>query len=88
MGSVIGLMSAVIAVVQDDHPHLSKTMVAAVSCVAGFFVGLVYLTPGGQHILSLVDYFAGAFIIFALASLEVVAISWIYGELLSDGQNP
>ena len=34
---------------------------------------------GGQFLLNLVDYFGGGFIIFVLATLEVVAVNWIYG---------
>jgi hypothetical protein len=35
---------------------------------------------GGQHVLSLVDFFGGSFIIFALTTLEVFAVGWIYGK--------
>ena len=48
-------------------------------CIAGFGIGLVYVTPGGQAILALVDFFGGGFIIFVLAMVEVLAVSWIYG---------
>ena len=34
---------------------------------------------GGGFILTLVDFYGGGFMIFALAVLEVVAISYIYG---------
>lgn len=37
---------------------------------------------GGQYILNLVDYFGGTFIIVFLASFEVIAISWVYGNNL------
>jgi solute carrier family 6 amino acid transporter-like protein 5/7/9/14 len=33
--------------------------------------GLVYVTPGGQAILNLVDFFGGGFIIFALGELTI-----------------
>jgi solute carrier family 6 (neurotransmitter transporter, glycine) member 5/9 len=47
--------------------------------VIGCLIGLVYVTPGGQFVLNLVDHFGGTFLIFALAILEVVGIFWIYG---------
>lgn len=34
---------------------------------------------GGQQILTLVDNFSGNFVIYILATIEVMAISWIYG---------
>ena len=36
---------------------------------------------GGGFILTLVDFYGGGFMIFALAVLEVVAISYIYGMI-------
>lgn len=53
-------------------------MTAGVACT-GFLLGLVYVTPGGQWILELVDYFGGGFIIFVLVIVEVIAVHWIYG---------
>ena len=79
LGSATGLTSAVIAIIADNKPEWNKTYVTAVVCVAGFAIGTVYLTPGGQHVLNLVDFYGGGFMIFALAVLEVVAISYIYG---------
>lgn len=35
---------------------------------------------GGQYILNLVDYFGGTFAIVLLASCEIIAISWVYGD--------
>ena len=79
LGSATGLTSAVIAIIADNKPEWNKTYVTAVVCVAGFAIGTIYLTPGGQHVLNLVDFYGGGFMIFALAVLEVVAISYIYG---------
>lgn len=42
---------------------------AAICCITGFLVGLIYITPGGQWMLNLVDHFGGTFLIFALAIL-------------------
>ncbi len=36
------------------------------TCFLLILAGLVYVTPGGQAILNLVDFFGGGFIIFAL----------------------
>ena len=45
LGSATGLISAVIAIIADNRPDWNKTYVAAAVCVAGFGVGLVYITP-------------------------------------------
>lgn len=34
---------------------------------------------GGQFILELVDYYAGSFVVFILATLEITGIFWVYG---------
>lgn len=79
LGSATGLTSGVIAIVCDLRPDWNKTKVTGVICFLGFGVGLVYTTPGGQSMLTVVDYFGGGFIIFVLAIVEVVAVNWIYG---------
>jgi len=79
LGSATGLISAVIAIIADNKPDWNRTYVAGFVCLCGFLIGLVYITPGGGFILTLVDFYGGGFMIFALAVLEVVAISYVYG---------
>ena len=40
---------------------------------------MFYVTPGGQIMLEMVDYYGGTVLILALAAVEVMAIAWIYG---------
>ena len=56
-------------------------MITGIICMMGFGIGIVYVTPGGQAILSLVDFFGGGFIIFLIAIIEVIAVRW-HEELL------
>ena len=56
---------------------LLQTLITAIICLIGFAIGTVYVTPGGQAILELVDYFGGGFIIFVIAIIEVVAVRWV-----------
>ncbi|KAK2714104.1 sodium-dependent nutrient amino acid transporter 1-like isoform X2 [Artemia franciscana] len=79
VGSASSLTGCVITVINDDFPQWKRWKITAVVAVIGFCCGLVYVTPGGQYILDLVDYFGGGFIIFIMAILETFAISWIYG---------
>lgn len=88
LGSATGLTTGIITVFCDLYPNKNKTFITGVICIIGFFIGTVYVTPGGQAILSLVDFFGGGFIIFVIAIIEVIAVSWIYGlkRLLKDIQ--
>ena len=45
----------------------------------GFFASLVYVTPGGQKVLTLIDYYGGSLCVLALGCVEVIAIGWVYG---------
>ncbi|XP_029037395.2 sodium-dependent nutrient amino acid transporter 1-like [Osmia bicornis bicornis] len=79
IGTTVAFAGVISSIIKDKFPQLPDWKVAGgVSC-AGFLVGIVYCTRGGQYILNLVDYFGGTFIIVFLASFEVIAISWVYG---------
>jgi len=79
VGSAVSWQMAVVTVICDDFPKLKRFHVIVVSCVLCFFLGLIYVTPGGQFMLTLVDNFSGNFVIYVLATLEVIALAWIYG---------
>lgn len=38
-----------------------------------------YLFQGGQFILTLVDYYGTSFVVFIVASFEIVGLIWVYG---------
>lgn len=52
---------------------------AGIACIIGFLIGLIYVTPGGQWMLNLVDHYGGTFLIFALAILQLAGVFWVYG---------
>ncbi|CAH0579267.1 unnamed protein product [Chrysodeixis includens] len=79
IGSAVALLSTVNTVMIDKFPRVRVVFMSAFSCTAGFAVGLVYVTPGGQYILELVDYFGGTFLILFCAIVEVITVFWIYG---------
>ncbi|XP_046631270.1 sodium-dependent nutrient amino acid transporter 1-like [Daphnia pulicaria] len=79
IGSASGLAGCIITILSDDLPHIPRWIVTAFVCAASFLIGLVYVTPGGQYILDLVDYFGGGFIIYIMVIAETVAVCWIYG---------
>lgn len=79
IGSNIAMASCIITVIRDQFPKLKAGAVAVAVCSVGFLIGIVYVTPGGQMVLNLVDYFGASTIVFVLGFGEIVAISWVYG---------
>jgi SNF family Na+-dependent transporter len=45
LGSATGLISSVVGIVCDEKRHWNKTFVTFVICLAGFGLGLIYITP-------------------------------------------
>ncbi|XP_031628888.1 sodium-dependent nutrient amino acid transporter 1-like [Contarinia nasturtii] len=79
IGSVVALLNVIITVLCDQFSGLKYGRVAAITSVLGFLSGLVYLTPGGQWMTTLVDNFGGTLPFFLLAIIELVAIFYFYG---------
>ncbi|XP_033214270.1 sodium-dependent nutrient amino acid transporter 1-like isoform X2 [Belonocnema kinseyi] len=79
IGSAIAIAGGIISIINDQFPSWKYWHVVLATSVFGFLVGTVYCTPGGQFILGLVDYYAGSFIVFILATLEMIGIFWVYG---------
>lgn len=79
IGSNVAQMSCTMTVVRDQFPKVKNWQVAGVLAIAGTCIGSIYVTPGGQYVLKLVDYFGASFIAFVLAIAELITIGWIYG---------
>ncbi|KAJ8986155.1 hypothetical protein NQ317_005628 [Molorchus minor] len=79
VGSLMALQSTLNTAISDAFPSIKSWMISACTASGCFLVGLMYVTPGGQYMLDLVDHFGGTFIIFVFAILEVVAVTWLYG---------
>lgn len=79
IGSNIGMVSSVINVIKDRFPHLPHWKLATGASLIGFVCGLVYMTPGGQFVLNLVDFYGCTFIALVLAIAELLAVGWVYG---------
>lgn len=59
VGSASALTGCVITIICDEFPSWRKSIVTLVVSVVGFFLGLFYVTPQGQYILTLVDSYGG-----------------------------
>jgi solute carrier family 6 (neurotransmitter transporter, glycine) member 5/9 len=80
LGSGVALHNAVVSAIWDAFPHIKYWKILLGQTTFTFLVGLMYVTPGGQWMLTLVDFFGGTFSVFGLAIVELVAIFWIYGK--------
>ncbi|XP_016991490.1 sodium-dependent nutrient amino acid transporter 1 isoform X1 [Drosophila rhopaloa] len=81
IGSTVGMGSCILRVVRDQFGPRSPPIwkLATGLAVIGFAVSIVYMTPGGQFILNLVDFYGVSFTALILAIGELVAVAWIYG---------
>ncbi|KAJ8957366.1 hypothetical protein NQ318_004845 [Aromia moschata] len=79
VGSLVALQCTLNTAISDAFPNVKTWIISAFTAIAMFLVGLMYMTPGGQYMLDLVDHFGGTFIIFVFAILEVTAVTWLYG---------
>ncbi|KAF3425479.1 hypothetical protein E2986_01163, partial [Frieseomelitta varia] len=79
IGSAIALAGALITIISDQFPNLRHIYIVIGTVTFGFLAGIIYCTPGGQFMLELVDFYAGSFVVFILATLEITGIFWVYG---------
>lgn len=80
IGSTVGMGSCIIRVIRDQFQRIPNWPLALSLSVLGFAVSLVYMTPGGQFVLNLVDFYGVSFTALILAIGELVAIAWVYGK--------
>ncbi|XP_024888987.1 sodium-dependent nutrient amino acid transporter 1-like [Temnothorax curvispinosus] len=79
VGSAVGMTTGIITVINEQFPRLKTWQIVVPTCLLGFSIGTVYVTPGGQFILTLVDYYGTSFVVFILASFEMTGVIWFYG---------
>lgn len=86
IGSCVGLTQAAVTSIWDHFPKQQFWKFALGGCIIGFVTGLMYVTPGGQWVLTIVDAYGGTFLVLGLAIFEMVTIIWIYGldEICND----
>ncbi|XP_041452157.1 sodium-dependent nutrient amino acid transporter 1 [Drosophila obscura] len=79
IGSIVALQSTIVTIICDQFKSWKYWKVALATSICGFLMGLVYVTPGGQWILTLVDFYGGTYVVFILAIFELAGIVWVYG---------
>ncbi|KAH8290262.1 hypothetical protein KR054_001489 [Drosophila jambulina] len=79
IGSNVGMASCLSTVIKDQFVHFKNWMIVVGIAIVGYLLGLLYITPGGQFVLNLLDFFGATFVALVLAIFELVTIAWIYG---------
>lgn len=79
VGSIVGMVSGLAHSLKEKLPNVQMWKIVLCICSISFAVSTIYVTPGGQFLLSLVDYYGTSFVVFFLASFEITAIMWVYG---------
>ncbi|XP_039229975.1 sodium-dependent nutrient amino acid transporter 1 isoform X1 [Drosophila yakuba] len=79
VGSNVGMVSCIMTVLKDQFVNVKLWIIVVSISVIGFLVGLIYITPGGQHIITLMDFHGVTFVSLVSAIFELIAVGWIYG---------
>lgn len=79
IGTNVGVTSCCVTAIRDSFPKLSQMTASIGLVIVSFCIGLVYVTPGGQFILNLVDNYAGSMMVLFVAIFELFVLGWWYG---------
>ncbi|XP_017060669.1 sodium-dependent nutrient amino acid transporter 1 isoform X2 [Drosophila ficusphila] len=79
IGSNIAMTSCSVTAIRDRFPNFKQWQCSLLIAVVSFFIGLMYITPGGQYMLTLVDFFGASMIALVLGIAELYTVGWIYG---------
>ncbi|KAH8410271.1 hypothetical protein KR009_010481 [Drosophila setifemur] len=79
IGSNIAMTSCSVTAIRDRFPNFKQWQCSLLIAVVSFIIGLIYVTPGGQYMLTLVDFFGASMIALVLGIAELYTIGWIYG---------
>ncbi|XP_073829598.1 sodium-dependent nutrient amino acid transporter 1-like [Musca autumnalis] len=79
IGTLVAQANTLVAILCDHFKWMKAWMVALATSIGGFLCGIIYVTPAGQWILNLVDYYGATFVIFGLALCQIIGVAWIYG---------
>ncbi|XP_052891518.1 sodium-dependent nutrient amino acid transporter 1-like [Anopheles moucheti] len=79
LGSNTGIVTTIATAIRDRFPKLPHWKVVVMIAIYGFGCGLVYITPGGLHVLDVVDKYGVTLTTLTLVMLEIVTFCWLYG---------
>lgn len=62
----------------SDYINAPKWLLAAILCITGFTIGLLFTTDAGYYWLDIFDYYLSVFLLVVVGLLEAVAIGYFY----------
>ncbi|XP_033764043.1 sodium- and chloride-dependent glycine transporter 1-like [Pecten maximus] len=82
LDSQFGQLETIMGGLRDMYPTTfgkrKNVTLLAVFCVF-FLISLIFATPGGVFVFTLVDWYSTAYCIFLTACFECIVVGWIYG---------
>ncbi|GFO43793.1 transporter [Plakobranchus ocellatus] len=81
LDSEFAFMETVLTGLQDEFPKLRpyKSCTCIGLCMTCFVVSLPFVCPGGDYVVTIMDFYGADFSVIILAWLEVVGVMWVYG---------
>lgn len=79
IGSNIAMTSCTTTAIRDRFPKIKQWQAALGIAVVSYCIGLAYVTPGGQFLLTLVDFYGASMIALILGIFELYVLGWVYG---------
>uniref|UniRef100_A0A1I8QAK1 Transporter n=1 Tax=Stomoxys calcitrans TaxID=35570 RepID=A0A1I8QAK1_STOCA len=79
VGTNAGVFSTVITVICDRFTTVKRWIILVVTASVCYGFGLMYVTPGGQFMLSYIDFYGVTFVAIVLAIFELISVAWVYG---------
>lgn len=75
------MASCIITSLKDYFTRTKQWIIVIIVAIICYLLGLLYVTPGGQYLLNMIDFYGVSFVALVLAIFELLAVGWIYGKL-------
>ncbi|KAH3823019.1 sodium- and chloride-dependent neutral and basic amino acid transporter B(0+)-like [Dreissena polymorpha] len=81
LDSEFALLETALTCIQDEFPRLRKykTHMCIGFGVVLYLIALPCITPGGDYVVTLMDFFGADYSVLFVATCESIAIMWVYG---------
>ncbi|XP_055991540.1 orphan sodium- and chloride-dependent neurotransmitter transporter NTT5-like [Sorex fumeus] len=82
LSTLIGIMQGIVTPIQDTLPgpwKQTKWLTVSI-CMTMFLGSLTFMTPSGSYLVNLLDEHWLPLPLFGIITLEIVAITWLYGS--------
>ncbi|KAK3799770.1 hypothetical protein RRG08_025385 [Elysia crispata] len=83
LDSEFGLMETVLTCLQDEFPKTRKykSYICVGLGIGCFLLALPCVCPGGDYVVTIMDYYGADFSVLFLSCFEVISVMWVYGVM-------